>query len=74
MKKNMGAVDRIIRLLIAAAIAILFFNDVVSGTLGVILLVIAAIFLITGLISICPLYMIFGVKTCPAKKEKAAKN
>jgi hypothetical protein len=69
MKKNMGGTDRIIRVLIAAAIAILFFTDVISGTKGIILLVIAGIFVLTSLVSFCPLYLPFGLNTCP-KKEK----
>ena len=67
MKKNMGIVDRIIRLIIAAAIAVLFFTDVISGTWGIVLLVVAGIFLLTSLIGLCPLYLIFGASTCRKK-------
>jgi hypothetical protein len=68
MKKNMGAADRIIRLIIAAIIVILYFTKVLTGTLGIVLLVIAGIFLITSLISLCPLYLPFGINTCSKKK------
>jgi len=70
MKKNMGIADRIIRLIIAAAITILFFTDVISGTWGIVLLVVAGIFLLTSLIGRCPLYLIFGASTCRKKTEK----
>ncbi|TNE74798.1 MAG: DUF2892 domain-containing protein [Bacteroidetes bacterium] len=64
MKKNMGNVDRIIRVLLAAVIAVLFFMKVISGTLGYVLLGLGGIFLLTSLISFCPLYAPFGIKTC----------
>lgn len=69
MKKNMGSADRIIRLLIAVIIAGLYFGGVVSGTLGTVLMVIAVIFALTSLVSFCPLYAIFGIKTCPIEKS-----
>jgi hypothetical protein len=68
MKKNMGFTDRIIRTIIAVAIAILYFTDVITGTLGIVLLVVAGIFLLTSLVSFCPLYLPFGLKTCKTKK------
>jgi hypothetical protein len=68
MKKNMGSADRIIRLIVAAVIAILFFTNVISGTLGIVLLVIAGVFALTSFISFCPLYALVGMDTCPAKK------
>lgn len=64
MKKNMGNVDRISRVLLAAVIAVLFFMKVISGTMGYILLGLGGIFLLTSLISFCPLYAPFGIKTC----------
>lgn len=64
MKKNMGNVDRIVRVLIAVVIAILFFTKVISGTLGIILLVLGGVFLLTSLVGFCPLYAPFGIKTC----------
>ena len=67
MKKNMGSADKIIRLVIAAVLAILFFTKVVTGTLGIILLVIAIVFVLTSLISFCPLYLPFGINTCKNK-------
>lgn len=67
MKKNMGTADRVIRVLIAAVIAVLFFTGVVKGTFGIVLLVLAGIFVLTSLISFCPLYAPFGIKTCKTK-------
>jgi hypothetical protein len=63
MKKNMGIADKVIRILVAIVIAILFFTNVISGTLGIVLLVLAAIFLLTSVISFCPLYLPFGIST-----------
>jgi len=72
MKKNMGNADRIIRVAIAALIAILFFTNVISGALGIVLLVLAGIFLLTSSVSFCPLYAPFGLSTCPKEEGKAA--
>ncbi len=69
MKKNMGGADRLIRLIVAAVIAILYFSGVISGTLGIILLVFAAVLILTNLIGFCPLYYPFGLNTCSAKKK-----
>ena len=68
MKKNMGNIDKIIRILVAIVIAVLFFTNVISGTLGIILLVLAGVFVLTSLISFCPLYTLVGVNTCPKDK------
>jgi hypothetical protein len=68
MKKNMGNADRIIRFIIAAVIGILYYTGTISGTLGIVLLVLAGVFLLTSFISFCPLYAPFGLSTCPAKK------
>lgn len=65
----MGTADRIIRLLIAAIIAGLFFANVINGTLGLILLILAVVFALTSFISFCPLYPIFGWSTCTTKKN-----
>jgi hypothetical protein len=68
MKKNMGSVDRIIRLVLAAVFAILFFTNTVTGTFGIILLVLAVVFILTSLVGFCPLYTIVGMNTCSVKK------
>ena len=69
MKKNMSNVDRIIRVILAAVFAYLYFSGTVTGTIGVVLVVLGAVFLLTSLISSCPLYSIFGISTCPTKQE-----
>lgn len=69
MKPNMGNIDRIIRVLIAAVFAYLYFSGTVSGTLGLVLVILGGVFVLTSLISFCPLYTLVGINTCPAKKE-----
>ena len=63
MKKNMGLMDRRIRLVAAAAILILYFTNILSGTIGIIGLVVAAIFVATSFLNFCPLYLPFGIST-----------
>jgi fatty acid desaturase len=69
MKKNMGNADRIIRIILAAVVAVLYFTNTITGTLGVVLLVLAGVFVLTSLISFCPLYALVGLNTCPVKKR-----
>ncbi|MDZ4795966.1 MAG: DUF2892 domain-containing protein [Bacteroidota bacterium] len=64
----MGNADRVIRISIAVLIAILYFTNTVTGTLGYVLLAVGAIFLLTSLVGSCPLYSLIGVKTCPVRK------
>jgi hypothetical protein len=63
MKKNMGTADRIIRVLIAAVIAVLYLTGIITGTVGVVLLAVGVIFVLTALLGICPLYLLFGIRT-----------
>ncbi|HQW22078.1 MAG TPA: DUF2892 domain-containing protein [Bacteroidia bacterium] len=70
MKKNMGSTDKTIRIVIALIIAGLYFGNVVTGTLGIVLLIFAAVFLLTSIISFCPLYSIIGVNTCKTDNKK----
>jgi hypothetical protein len=63
MKKNMGTIDKVIRILVAVVFAVLFFTNVITGALGIILLVLAGVFVLTSLISFCPLYWPFGIST-----------
>lgn len=69
MTKNMGTADRIIRVIIAAIVGVLYFTGTISGTLGIVLLVLAGVFVLTSLISFCPLYAPFGIKTCKIKEK-----
>lgn len=63
MKKNMGTLDRIVRLALVALVAVLYFTGVIGGTLAIILGIVALVFLITSLFGVCPLYMPFGLST-----------
>ena len=63
MTKNMGTVDRIIRFVFAVAVAILYFTGVISGTLAIILGILAAVFLLTSIVGFCPLYAPFKLST-----------
>ena len=67
MKKNMGTIDKVIRILIAIVIAVLFFTKVITGALGIFLLVVAGVFVLTSIIGFCPLYSPLKMNT--AKKE-----
>jgi uncharacterized membrane protein len=68
MKKNMGTIDKTIRILVAVVVVILYFTHVISGVLAIVLLALSAIFVVTSLISFCPLYLPLGLST--RKKEK----
>lgn len=63
----MGNIDRIIRVLIALVVIALYFANVISGTVAIVLLALSGIFILTSLISFCPLYTIFGINTCKKK-------
>ncbi len=65
----MGSVDKIVRVIIAAVIAGLYYAGIISGTLGIVLLVLAGVFVLTSLVSFCPLYTLFGISTCPNKQS-----
>lgn len=71
MKKNVGNIDRVARVVLAILISVLYFTDVITGTLGIVFMVFAGVFALTSLIKSCPLYSIFGINTCPLKKQKA---
>jgi hypothetical protein len=67
MKKNMGTADRLIRLIVAAVILGLSFTHVITGMLATILVVLAAVFALTSMVSFCPLYTLVGINTCKTK-------
>ena len=69
MKKNMGTIDRGIRVALAIVMVVLFATHVVEGVLGYVLLGVAGIFVLTSLVSFCPLYTLVGIRTCPADKN-----
>lgn len=70
MKANMGNIDRVVRVLIAAVIGFLFWNGTIAGTLGMVLLVLAGVFVLTSVVSFCPLYTLVGLSTCPAPDKR----
>ena len=63
MKPNMGTIDRIIRVILAIVFAVLYFSNTVTGTIGIILLILGIVFLLTSLVSFCPLYLPFKINT-----------
>lgn len=67
MKTNMGGVDRIIRIVLAALVAVLYFTGQISGVAAIVLGIIAVIFLLTGIVAFCPLYVPLKIST--KKKE-----
>ncbi|MBL7929198.1 MAG: DUF2892 domain-containing protein [Bacteroidia bacterium] len=64
MKKNMGTTDRIVRTILAIVMAALYFTGTVTGTLGMVMLILALVFVATSIIGFCPLYLLFGLSTC----------
>lgn len=67
MKQNMGSTDRIIRMVLAVAVAILYFTNLISGTAAIILGILAIVFLLTSVIGFCPLYAPFKLSTIGKK-------
>jgi len=67
MKRNMGTIDKAIRILVAVVVVILYFTHVITGTLAIVLLALSAVFVVTSFLSFCPLYLPFGLST--RKKE-----
>lgn len=63
MNKNMGTTDRAIRILLAVAVAVLYFAHYISGTLAIVLGIVAIAFFVTSLIGWCPSYLPFGLST-----------
>jgi len=69
MKKNMGTVDRVIRVLLAIVVAILYFTGAISGIAAIILGILAIIFILTSIVAFCPLYLPFKISTIGKKGE-----
>ena len=68
MKANMGTLDKVVRILVAIVIAVLYFTNQISGTTAIVLLILAGVFILTSFMSFCPLYLPFGIST--KKMEK----
>jgi Flp pilus assembly protein TadB len=69
MKTNVGTTDRVVRILLAFVLAGLYFTGIISGTIGIIALILAIVLVITGLVGFCPLYLPCRINTC--KKEQS---
>jgi hypothetical protein len=67
MKVNMGTSDRTIRIVVAVIVGLLYWQGLIEGTLAYILIAFSVIFVLTSLVSFCPLYTLFGIKTCKKK-------
>ena len=63
MTQNMGTADRAIRILIALVVAVLYFMGKISGTLAIVLGIVAIAFFVTSLVGWCPSYLPFGLST-----------
>jgi len=66
MKRNMGGADRALRILVALVVVVLFYNGIIEGTLAYVLLAVSSVFVLTSLVSFCPLYRLIGTSTCKA--------
>lgn len=69
MKKNVGNIDRIVRILLALVFGYLYFSGTVTGLVGTVLLVLGGIFVLTALLGTCPIYSALGMSTCPVKQK-----
>jgi len=67
MKKNMGSPDGIIRIFAAIVFVVLYFTGTLTGTWGIVLLILGGVFVLTSFMRFCPLYTLFGMNTCPSK-------
>jgi hypothetical protein len=63
MKRNMSNTDRIVRIVLATVLAYLYFGGIVTGALGIVLLILAGVFLLTSIVAFCPLYVPFKIST-----------
>ena len=68
MKVNMGSLDKGVRIVIAIIVVVLFWQGIIEGTMAYILLALSLIFVVTSLVSFCPLYTLFGISTCKITK------
>lgn len=70
MTKNMGSTDKMLRIAIALVIALLYWQNIISGTLALVLIAVSVVFLLTSTLSFCPVYKVFGISTCSVKAKK----
>lgn len=67
MKKNVGSLDKGIRILLALAVVLLNYFEIINGTIALILLIIAMILIVTSFANFCPLYALLGKSSCKVK-------
>ena len=70
MKRNMGKIDRILRVIAAIILAILYYTDIITGTIGLTVVIFAAVMFLTSLVGSCPPYQLIGINTCKIKEQK----
>lgn len=70
MKTNMGKVDRIARVIVSLGLAALYFTNIITGTIGIVVLVFAGVMFLTSLVGNCPPYSLMGINTCKIKEQK----
>ena len=70
MKKNMGTLDRVLRVIVSVTLAILYFTDIITGTLGLIVFIFACVMFLTSLVGNCPPYTLMGINTCKMKPKE----
>jgi fatty acid desaturase len=70
MKKNIGTIDMVVRLLLALVIIVLYFVFAFSGTVGILLLIVAGLLILTSILGICPAYLPFRVNTRKKEEKK----
>lgn len=68
MTTNVGTLDRIVRIALAVVFSVLYFTGTVSGTAGLVLLILGGAFLVTAVVGTCGLYALFGISTCAVKE------
>ncbi len=73
MKKNLGSADRVIRLVLAVLFVVLYFAGITSGTLGIVLIVLGAVFALTSFVSFCPIYYALGISSNGKKEDATGK-
>ncbi len=69
MKANMGSIDKTIRVIIAITLGILIYANVISGIPAIVAGIVSIAFVLTSMVSFCPLYKIFGIRTCKTQKQ-----
>lgn len=70
MKQNMGSIDRVLRIIVALTIGLLYFTDQITETAGIILGILAVIFLLTSFVGFCPLYLPLKISTFKKKTDQ----